>query len=87
MYTVVVLVACRQMVCTSIVSCLGMSSERQQIQSNSLADILIKLTHTQLNKMHLNLDTLSRLFSLMCNFALSADTLSAICKVGLGCCL
>ena len=76
-----IFLACRHMVCTSTVSCLGMEVDKLLTQTNSLADILVKLTNSQLNKININLELLSKLFKLMCNFALSPDTLSVICKV------
>ena len=69
--------------CTSTVSCLGMEVDKLLTQTNSLADILVKLTNSQLNKININLELLSKLFKLMCNFALSPDTLSVICKVSM----
>ncbi|KAF6028605.1 RTTN [Bugula neritina] len=72
--------ACRHLVCTSTVSCLGMPTDKLQIQSNSLADILVKLMQSQLNSININIGLLSKLFQLMSNFALAPDTLSVICK-------
>jgi len=58
-----------------------MPTDKLQIQSNSLADILVKLMQSQLNSININIGLLSKLFQLMSNFALAPDTLSVICKV------
>lgn len=70
------------MVCTSLLSTLGMDQDRLQMNGSSLAHILVKITCSHLSRTHPDTELLTLLVGIMCNFSLSPDTLSVICKVG-----